>query len=94
MRSRSKPVQVQLVTKPPTKFAFRRAEPCIARMGLVDLVTVYVMSSTEMMECKKINTPGNITQFLTGIDFSTWECHPLEGARLAVHIVMNKSQHY
>ena len=38
MRSLSEPMEVWFVTKPLAKFAYRRAEPCIAGMSLMDLI--------------------------------------------------------
>jgi hypothetical protein len=57
----------------------------------VDLVTVNVMSLVEGVWPKKASPPWNTTEFLTGIDLSIRQCHPLEVARLVIPITVNKS---
>jgi hypothetical protein len=63
-------MKVWFFTKPLAKFTCRWAEPGIAGMSLMDLITSKRHQLVENVGHKNINPPGNTTTFWTGIDVS------------------------
>ena len=65
----SEPMKVWFVTKPHAKFACQWAEPCIAGVSLVNLITAEGTNQLRSRNKEKIS-PGNTTTFRAGIDLS------------------------
>ena len=64
-------MQVRSITKPLAKLTCRWAEPCVAGMSFVSLITVDTRLVIGVIERTKEDPPRNATTFLTGIGIPT-----------------------